>query len=220
MSPVADRMWSIRDALLLWLYEEKAQGNNAPQNIDRNSIQTTAKWRADPITEPEVNAALDYLKDQGLVAGAGVWGGGVLRPRITSRGENQVASGLSVCPDPPQQANTTGATNNYHITTHGPANVAVNSQDFSQTHGLESATDKIQAVVEALEGYVASNEPNSSSAQVVAAELREASKDPHAKKGALRALLATAISAVAVSAGTEAGKQITSLAVEAIQTLG
>lgn len=87
MSAAADRVWSARDAILLWLYEMKMQGDGSPV-LDVDDVQAAANWAAEPITADEVADATSYLKDRGYIKGSGAFGGGVPRPMITSDGEN------------------------------------------------------------------------------------------------------------------------------------
>lgn len=220
MSEAADRAWSVRDAILLWLYEQSMQGVHAPP-VDVESVQDAAQWAAAPITPDEVAAATGYLKNEGYIKGSAAWGGGVLRPIITSRGENQVAQGLSVRPGPPQQANTTGVTNNYNVTTNAPTNVAIGSQNFTQsiTPTTEQA-DSLLAVADALE-QLATREPiDAAQAQALVDELRAAAAEPEQDKNKLMAILGNVIGAVTLAAGSELGQQVTQLAVSAMQGLG
>lgn len=140
---------------------------------------------------------------------------------ITSRGENQVAQGLSVRPGPPQQANTTGITNNYHVTTNAPTNVAIGSQNFTQaiTPTPEQA-DSLVAVADALEQLAAREPVDASQARALIDELRAAAAEPEQDKNRLVAILGNVIGTVTLAAGTELGQQVTQLAVSAIQGLG
>lgn len=212
--------WSVRDAILLWLYEQNMQGVHAPP-VDVASVQDAVKWAAEPIAPDEVAAATGYLKDEGYIKGSAAWGGGVPRPIITSRGENKVAQGFSVRPGPPQPANTTGITNNYHVTTNAPTNVAIGSQNFTQaiTQTPEQA-DSLLAVADALE-QLAEREPiDASQARALVDELRAAAAEPEQDKNRLMAILGNVIGAVTLGAGSELGQQVTQLAISAIQGLG
>ncbi len=141
-------------------------------------------------------------------------------PRITSAGEKLVASGLSVRPGPPQPANTTGVTNNYNITNNAPAQVAINSNDFTQTLTVEAKADRVNAVADALDQYIAGEPPNADEVRELATEIRSAAGAPEENKTKLQALLAAAIGAVTAAAGTEIGQLVTQLALGAIQSLG
>lgn len=220
MSEAADRVWSVRDAILLWLYEQNMQGVHAPP-VDIESVEDVAQWAADPITPAEVAAATGYLKDEGYIKGSAAWGGGVPRPLITSRGENQVAQAVSVRPGPPQQANTTGITNNYHVTTNAPTNVAIGSQNFTQAiTPTPEQVDSLLAVADALE-QLASREPvDADQAQALVDELRAAAAEPEQDRNRLVMVLGNVIGAITLAASSELGQQVTQLAVSAIQSLG
>lgn len=218
MGVAVDRMWNVRDAVLAWLYEEAANGHRSP-HPDAEAIQTTVNWAADPIDIREVHDATNYLKAEGLITGTGAMGGGVVRPFITSLGENTAAKGMTLRPGPEREANLTGVTNNYTFNNHGPSNNAVNSSDFTQTITVDQKTEKILEVADALEAHAETGPANADEARRIAADLREAAAEPEENKSKLQSFLATAIGALALSAGTTAGQQATQLAVEALQSL-
>lgn len=215
--PIA-RMWNIRDAVLLWLYTESAaDGHASAVNLD--ALHECTSWQAEPIDAREANRAMAFLIDQGLAKGTIAMGGHVLRPAITSAGEMQAATGLSVKPGPPKEANTTGVTHNYNITTHGSANVAVNSTRVSQTITIDQKTEKILEVADALEAHAESGPANADEARRIAADLREAAAEPEENKSKLLSYLGSAVGAFTLAAGTTAGQHATQLAVEALQSL-
>ncbi|WP_188487655.1 serine recombinase [Williamsia phyllosphaerae] len=221
MSAGADRAWNARDAILLWLYEMKMQGNGSPV-VDVGDVQAAANWAAEPITADEVASATNYLKDQGYIKGSGAFGGGVPRPAITSDGENLVAQGLSVRPGPAQQANTTGVTNTYNVTTNAPTNVAIGSNNFTQTFApTGEQVESLLAVANALERLLASQEPvDAGRVEALADDVRAAAAEPEQDKNKLMAILSNVIGAVSTAAGSEMGQQVTNLAVGVIQSLG
>jgi predicted nucleotide-binding protein len=55
--------------------------------LTAESIAASVDWTGPDLTTDEVHQASDWLKDQGLIEGQGVWGGGIPRPRLTSLGE-------------------------------------------------------------------------------------------------------------------------------------
>ncbi|MFB7853777.1 serine recombinase [Rhodococcus qingshengii] len=219
MSAAVDRMWDIRDAVLAWLYEEAAKGVHSP-HLDVDEIQESVGWAAEPISVEEIGPATMYLKDEGLISGTASWGGGVLRPSITSDGQKQAASGQSVRPGPPIPANTTGVTNYNTVHNHGTGNFNLGGNNVTQNLTVEQQIDKVIEVAEALEKFASEESASGENARAVAEDLRSAAGDPVGNKTRLQALLSSAIAAVAVAAGSQLGLQVTQLAVGAIQSLG
>jgi hypothetical protein len=81
-----DRRWQVRQALVKWLFLRALDGITMPV-LSSEAIAAAVNWSDRELTTDEVNQASDWLKDQGLIEGQGVWGGGIPRPRLTSRGE-------------------------------------------------------------------------------------------------------------------------------------
>lgn len=214
-----DRMWNVRDAILLWLYREMTNGNRRPsQDLER--VQEVVGWAADPLTGQDWAQATIYLESENYITGSATFGGGIVRPSITSKGENQAAAGDSVRPGPRVPANPTGVTNNYNITNNAPSQVAIGSSDFTQTLTVGSSEDKLTALADLLEKFAAGGYGNSEEATAIAGEIREAATDPEANRAPLMSFLSRAIGTVGIAAGTEIGQQVTELAVSAIQGLG
>ncbi|MGW5514237.1 serine recombinase [Nocardia africana] len=213
-----DRMWNIRDAILAWLYEEKA-ANRRPARITAEQIHDAVGWSDQPISEEELIRDGNYLLEKGYIAGDGVWGPLPVNPYITVAGDDFAAQGISVRPGPPQPANTSGVTNNYHITNHGPSQTAINSSHFQQNQVIGAEQDPFNAVADALDEYAAQGHEKADDARSMADEIREAAKDPEEGAGKLRTLLATAIGVAVTAAGHEIGQQINDLAVAALQSL-
>lgn len=217
MTTAEDRMWNVRDAILLWLYQQKIAGNSGSTR-DLARLNADVQWVAEPIANDDWQQATEYLRNGGYITGQGTWGGGTIRASITPRGEHIAAAKQSVRPGPTQPAITTGVTNNYHITNNGPAQVAIGSSDFNQTLTVGSSEDKLTTLAELLDRFAEDNPENADEARSVAEDIRESSADPNRPMAAVRALMASAISTVAVAAGTEIGQQVTDLAVSVIQS--
>jgi hypothetical protein len=66
-----DRVWSVRDAVLKWLYLKAMVIGNRHPVLLAEDIAKTFDWQADPLTEPEVADASDWLKDKGYLSGGG-----------------------------------------------------------------------------------------------------------------------------------------------------
>lgn len=218
MSAAVDRMWSIRDAILAWLYEEKAN-LRAPQTITAEQIRNAVGWTAEPITDDELVRDGTYLEEEEYIRGIGNFGSLLpVHPELTARGENFAAKGVSVRPGPERQAITTGVTNTtYNF--HAPSQVAINSSDFEQTLTIEGQKDQVNAVADALDEYAAQDLPNAAQARGLAGDLRDAAMAPEQNAGRLRTLLATVVGIATTSAGTAIGQQLTEAAVALLQAL-
>ncbi|MCX8565261.1 hypothetical protein OS122_30715, partial [Mycolicibacterium mucogenicum] len=91
-----DRVWSVRDAVLKWLYLAAMVDGRRHPVLNAEEITKTVEWQGDPLTQPEVAAASNWLKEEGYLSGGGAWGHGVVRPSITPRGEALADAGRSV----------------------------------------------------------------------------------------------------------------------------
>lgn len=112
MSENVDRMWSIRDAILAWLYEEKAILGR-PGSVEAGPIEKAVGWVADPIKDTELSRDSAYLIDMEYMSVSEFFHGKPIYPRITTSGENLAAQGISVRPGPGQLANITGRKRTY-----------------------------------------------------------------------------------------------------------
>jgi predicted nucleotide-binding protein len=93
-SPV-ERRWEVRQVVLNWLFDQALHGRRMPV-LSAESITAAVDWAGQQLTTDEVNQASGWLKDQGLIEGQGVWGGGIPRPRLTSLGEAAAESKRSL----------------------------------------------------------------------------------------------------------------------------
>src|SRR5690606_13910348 len=147
-------------AILAWLYEEKA-ALQTPRSVNYDDIAEAVGWVAEPITDEELRRDITYLREMGYVWGIEAFGGDVFNPVITSEGENFAAQGISVRPGPPQPATTSGVTHNYNITNNAPAQMAINSDGYSQTMTVEAQQDQITTISDLLDQFASEdNAPN------------------------------------------------------------
>lgn len=220
MSQNVDRMWNIRDAILAWLYEQAA-ALKSPDKIDAAEIQHAVHWQAADMTDEELRRDAQFLLDEQLIQGVPTFGGGVVRPRITSEGEKFAAKGISVRPGPEKQANITGVTNNYTFNNSGPTQIAVNSQDFEQNMTVEAKAERANAIADALD-RLAEEEAAANGEQVreLAGEVRRTAAEPGENNTGLKAALLNVISAVSSFANSQAGQQIVQMAVNLLPALG
>lgn len=79
----ARRAMAAREAIVRWLYE---QPSKEAQDIQQ-FIGTTHSYYEGALFElADIDSALTYLKDRGLIDGIATWGAGLVRPRLTSEG--------------------------------------------------------------------------------------------------------------------------------------
>lgn len=214
-----ERMWDIRDAVLLWLYQQAVQGNRTPHR-NAAQIQAAAQWGGAPIEERELADATKALHAAGLITGTNGWGAGFMLPELTPSGEALVASGQSCRPGPAQPINPPTVN---HITTHvhAPSQLAIGNRDVEQTLTIGRTDDKLITVADALEAFLAEQEPaNADEVRRLALELREVAALPDRDDNRVKVTLASIIGAVASSAGTEIGQQVTTLVLDAMRSLG
>lgn len=219
MSTNADRMWSIRDAILLWLYEEQA-GARKPNIISSERLQTAVGWVPEPITRDELLRDIEYLRSDGYIDGTGTSEGDLLYPSILPKGEHLVAKEVSVRPGPERPAEPTGpTTHNWTFNNSGPTQMAINSGNFTQNMTVAAKRERINEVADTLDRYADEGLDNAGQARALAQQIREANAAPEENAGALRTLLASAIGAVAGAAGTEIGQQVMQLVTNALPLL-
>ena len=209
-----DRVWSIRDAVLKWLYLKAMVDGSRHPVLDSADIATTVDWQGDPLTEPEVAETSDWLKDAGYITGTGSSGHGVVRPSITPRGEAMADNGKSVRggnkPADPQGATT------IHISNSN--NVAIASPGTRQTYSATEQVRRALAVADALE--LAADGPLESVAEArrIASEIKDEAAQTEPDSGRLKQLLMSAVAAGSVALGQAAGTDLVHLASHALQT--
>ncbi|MFE1595099.1 hypothetical protein [Nocardia sp. NPDC058705] len=211
------RMWSIRDAILAWLYQEDA-ALREPTHVDAERIQESVSWQAAPITDEELSRDCRYLIESGYMRATATMQGVMLRPLITARGSDFAARGVSVQPGPERFAATTGVTNTFNITNNGPSQMAIQSTDFTQTLTVEGQRQQIDAVATALDEYAAQSPEAAGRVGNLPDELREAGSDPVANRGKLQTLL-SAVVGIGALANSAGGQQLMQLAAPLIQSL-
>ena len=118
----------IRQPLLQWLYNENVAGRTQP-NITGFVTSDLGHFFHSSFSEAEAMSATSWLKDEGLITGTGVWGGGIPRPRITTKGERLIESGRSVNDDIAPAVSTS-------VSVTGDGNVV----QAGSPHALQTAT--------------------------------------------------------------------------------
>jgi DNA invertase Pin-like site-specific DNA recombinase len=210
-----DRVWSIRDAVLKWLYLKAMVDGNRRPTLIADDIATTVEWQADSLTEPEVAAASDWLKDEGYLSGGGTFGHGVVRPSITPRGEALADAGRSVRGGN-TRADPQGTTN---INISNSTNVAVASPGTTQTYSVNEQIERALAVADALGGATEGPSDSVAEAHRIAAEIKHEAAQPQPSTGRLKQLLMSALTAGSVALGQTAATDLVHLTSQALQIL-
>lgn len=210
-----DRVWSIRDAVLKWLYlKAMVEGNRHPV-LKVTDIAKTVDWQGDPLTEKEIAAASDWLKEEGYLSGGGTMGHGVVRPSITPRGEGFADVGKSVrggnTPADPQGATTIDISNS--------TNVAVASPGAHQSYAVSEQAQRAIAVADVLEKASEGPPATLAEAHGIASEIKQEAAQPQPNAGRLRQLIMSAVTAGSVTLGQAASTDLVHLASQALQTL-
>lgn len=215
MSEAADRLWKVRDAVMTYLYEAYAADRQVP-SIDPATLGAAVGWRDSDITDGEVKRALTYLVDKDYVKGFAAYGSGLLRPYITSRGQDFVGRGLSVqgTAEGPQAMPSSVV-----INASGNTNVSVGSNHVTQS--IESgdvAIEKARGVATALEKAAAGEGVSveaATEARELAAEIQVATDEEEPDKGRILGLMGKVIT----MANQFAGSELANLAVDVIPML-
>lgn len=217
MNTAIDRMWNIRDAVLLWMYTEKANGRGEHMNVDASDVASAVDWMANPISAEEINSATKYLFEKRLVTGQYRSNGQLTHAHLTAEGEDWAERGTTIRPGRHEPANTSGVVYHNTINNHGSANIAVQANDFTQNLTVGESAEAAIRVATALEA--AAQEADSEAAAEatqIASDLRQAAVEPESNKGLIKSLLLMAAGAGVTSLGTGAGNQVLQLALGAV----
>ncbi|WP_461479776.1 hypothetical protein [Mycobacterium sp. HUMS_1102779] len=67
----AERLWNLRDGVLAWLYGLRVDGAAIAEALPAPFMAATS-WSDTEVTRVELNAAVEWLKDEGYVDGIGM----------------------------------------------------------------------------------------------------------------------------------------------------
>jgi hypothetical protein len=84
----AERLWSLRDGVLAWLYELRINGTTIAESKPAAFMEATS-WSDTEVTRAELNDAVEWLK---IDTAQGI----VVRTHLSTYGEKYAASGKSV----------------------------------------------------------------------------------------------------------------------------
>lgn len=202
----AERLWNLRDGVLAWLYELRIEGAAIAEAKPAAFMEATS-WSDAEVTREELNAALEWLMEEGYVDGTGTMQRIVLRPHLTPYGEKYAASGKSVR-DLPGVAEV----QNPYLHIEGSSGVAIafNSPGATQTVNVQQTIEQARNLADAIEQVLPALTETAAraDAEELVWEIRGESNSDSPSPGRLKTLATTAMTAIATAAGTEAGKAI------------
>jgi hypothetical protein len=208
----AERLWSLRDGALAWLYGLRVDGATIAK-VDPAVFMAATSWSEAEVTHAELNDAIKWLKDEGYVDGTGTWQGPVLRPTLSTHGEKYAASGKSVRDLP----GVMEVQSPYlHIEGSRGVAVAFHSPGAIQNVNVQQKIEQAHALADAIERALPAiaDEQVCADAQELVLEIRTESGSETPTPGRLNRLATTAITAIASGVGTEMGKAIIEAALQ------
>lgn len=210
----AERLWNLRDGVLAWLYELRLEGATIAEAKPAAFMEATS-WSDTEVTRDEVNAALEWLMEEGYVDGTGTMQRIVLRPKLTPYGEKYAASGKSVR-DLPGVAEVQSPY--LHIEGSSGVAVAFNSPGATQTVNVQRKVEQARTLADAIEqGLPAvTDEQVRAAAEELVSDLRGESSSDSPSPGRLKTLATAAMTSIATAAGTEVGKVVVEAALPLI----
>jgi hypothetical protein len=174
-----------------------------------------------------VDAAGEWLRDEGYLTALNVQTSGVVRPTITTKGQKVVERGASVNDDPPQAPNVPA--NITHMTITGSHNtVAAHSPGAVQNVSVTMTEDnrkQVAAVADLLKlltetDRLGLDDAAAVEAETVVTELTKATEQPSVSSGVLRPLLERAKDVAVSGTGAAMGSGVVALVNQALGVLG
>jgi hypothetical protein len=218
MDAESDRGTRVREAILLWLLENKRRNGNPMPWLRVADIEAAAGWQDEPIQDWELTDATVYLGERGFISGPEGMGSGIRRPSLTAAGEDFIASGQSLRPTAPR-AGSSFSFGDIHA-----ANLVIgdgNSVHQSQTTN-EMEFGPALEVADLLDKIAAGPDvPAATSAAVrdTADEIRNEVAKPSPVLEVVKALVFKAATTIAGDLGPVLGHDLTQLALQAWHTL-
>jgi hypothetical protein len=202
----AERLWSLRDGVLAWLYGLRVDGA-AIAAAEPAAFMAATSWSDTEVTRDELNDAVEWLKDEGYVEGIGTAQGVVVRPSLSTYGEKYAASGKSVRDLP----GVVEVQSPYlHIEDSSGVAVAFHSPGATQNVNVQQRIEQAQALADAIERALpaVADDKARANAEELVSQIRAESSSDAPKPGRLKALATTAMTSIATAAGTDLGKAI------------
>jgi hypothetical protein len=213
VNAAVDRVWSIRDAVLKWLYLKAMVNANKHPVLQADDIAKTVEWQGEPLTQQEVADASEWLRDQECLTGTASWGGGVIRPSITPKGEALADAGKSVrggdAPADPQGATTIHISNS--------TNVAIDSPGANQTYTISEQVKRAVAIADALEAGPYDDPESIPEACRIATKIRTEAAKPQPNSSHLKELMMSGLTAGTAVLGKAAATDLVHLVSQGLQ---
>lgn len=218
------RRQAARDAFLRWLFDCTLNGDTSPSAEDFFPSEY-GSYYGRTFTDREIETASEWLRDEGYLKGQSFYGGGILRPVITTKGERVVESERSVNADAQQPAPYSATTVN--VTGSGN-NVAANSSNVSQTTTVTMTDENSRQLLGLAEslakltgsGLLELNEDQTQEAALVVESLRETAEQDAVPGQDVRTVLDKAKTVALAGAGTAIGQTFVAAVDQVIQALG
>lgn len=199
-----ERTMSSRDALLRWLYDCELRGNPSPR-LSVAAMGSFGVYLAESFSEDEINKASRWLRDKGYLTGKGALGGGVLRPVITTEGQDIVEQNWTVNAPRGGEAPSGGTQYNFNAQV---GNVAANSSNFTQQATVTGTPEQAEVIrglaelIDLAQSRIAEvDESAGAIAGQVAADLQQAIAEGAPQPARLAGLLDKVTSLSATGAG-------------------
>jgi len=219
--PAARRV-AARDALLRWVYERAADGEQpvASSGFPLSRYARFLSTRGDLFSYAEITSAVDWLARHDYLHAATT--GGDTTVAITEKGEHTVETRRSTCDDPPVQPAATSITitssRNVNVAAHSPsASQAITSMVTEETRQL--LTDLANYLQQYARQLAVSADDRRRAAQIVV-DLRGAAAEPAPDPGTVRKILDTVRQIGIGAASVPAGLGLLDLVEKASHTLG
>ncbi len=183
---VAARRIALRDVLLRWLYD-RIHVHDALMPDPKGVPQSGATYFGVAFTDTDVEKASGALRDAGYIRGTTLASGEITLVELLPKGVRLIERGGSVRDDEAASGTT------FTTTVHGPANIANQSSNVSQSIDLSStwqvrAAETLDGIEQALPALGLADEHEVSDA-IADARGGVATEDPSRTKSALERLL-------------------------------
>lgn len=208
-SPRARRR-HMRDEYLMWLYDQHEDGRSPTAD---EFLDSGAAFQGSAYTLEDLERTGEWLLEREFIKGPMVWGrADPIRPQITAKGEYYVEGNHSVHETPAVAGNTT-----FNNTIHGPAMLAQNSDNITQTQNINGWKDDALSLADAVLQLAATMPENAKLADIAVALKDEVQSEGRPAK--VREFVDNLAKALATGAGgalggmlvTQAGALVASL---------